>query len=122
MGPLPRRALAAAAAPAFDLILLREDDHLRGRRSGEVAALLRDGLLAAGVPAERIVPGFFREEESVLRALGMARPGDLVVIFADKLSRAWDLIVSFEPKRAAAEPLLAAAALVEAREEWSRVN
>jgi cyanophycin synthetase len=101
-------ALAAAAAPAFDLILLREDDNLRGRRPGEVAGLLREGLLAAGFQAERIVPGYFGEEESVLRGLEMARPGDLVVIFADKLSRAWDQIRSFQPNLAAEETLIGA--------------
>ncbi len=109
-------ALAAAAVPAFDLILLREDDNLRGRPSGEVAGLLRDGLLAAGFPDERIVPGWFGEEESVTRALEMARPGDLVVIFADKLSRAWDQIVGFKPDLAAAEPLVGTGELVGALE------
>jgi cyanophycin synthetase len=99
-------ALAAAAVPAFDLILLREDDNLRGRRPGEVAGLLRDGLLAAGFPCERIVPGYCGEEEAVRRALEMARPGDLLVIFAEKLSRAWDQIVGFKPSLAAAEPLV----------------
>ncbi|HEY4592941.1 MAG TPA: Mur ligase family protein, partial [Thermoanaerobaculia bacterium] len=90
-------ALAAAAAPAFDLILLREDDDLRGRPPGESAALLRQGLLAAGFCAERIVNGYFGEEEAVRRALEMARAGDLVVIFGDKLARIWEQIVSFKP-------------------------
>ena len=115
-------ALAAAAAPAFDVILLREDDDLRGRRPGETAGLLRDGLLAAGFPAERIVNGFFREEESVQRVLEMARPGDLVVIFADKLSRAWDQIVGFKPNLAETQPPVGADALVEEMEAVSRPN
>lgn len=113
-------ALAAAAAPAFDLVLLREDDNLRGRRPGEVASVLRDGLLGASFPAERIVAGFFREEESVLQALQMARAGDLVVIFGDKLSRVWDLIVSFRP--AAEEPLMSAVSLIGALAAGSGVN
>ena len=92
------RALAAAAAPAFDLVLLREDADLRGRRPGEAAGILRQGLLAAGYCSERVVPGFFREEDAVRRALEMARAGDLVVIFGDQLSRIWDLIVGFKPK------------------------
>ncbi|HEY2292729.1 MAG TPA: cyanophycin synthetase [Thermoanaerobaculia bacterium] len=90
-------ALAIAAAPAFDLILLREDDDLRGRPPGESAALLRQGLLAAGFCPERIVPGYFKEDESVRRALEMARAGDLLVIFGDKLARIWEQIVSFKP-------------------------
>ena len=90
-------ALATAAAPAFDLILLREDDDLRGRQPGESAGILRQGLLAAGFCPERIVNGYFKEDESVRRALEMARAGDLVVIFGDKLAKIWEQIVSFKP-------------------------
>jgi cyanophycin synthetase len=96
-------ALAAAAAPAFDYIILREDDDLRGRRPGEVGELLRRGLLHAGFPAERICPQVYGEADSVVKALEMARAGDLVVIFGDKLNRVWDLIVSFVPQPQTAE-------------------
>jgi cyanophycin synthetase len=91
-------ALAAAAAPAFDLVLIREDDDLRGRQPGEVGALLRQGLMAAGFPAERIVPEIYGEADAVLKALETACPGDLVVIFGDRLARVWDLIVGFKPQ------------------------
>jgi cyanophycin synthetase len=90
-------ALAFAAAPAFDLILLREDDDLRGRRPGETAGILRQGLLATGFCPERIVDGYFNEDEAVRRSLEMARAGDLLVIFGDKLARIWEQIVSFQP-------------------------
>ncbi len=97
-------ALASAAAPAFDLILLREDDDLRNRQPGEVAAVLRRGLTGAGFPAERIVPQVFREEEAVTKALETACAGDLVVIFGDKLDRIWEQIVHFKPQPNAAKP------------------
>ncbi|MFL6194144.1 MAG: cyanophycin synthetase [Thermoanaerobaculia bacterium] len=97
-------ALAHAAAPAFDLVLVREDDDLRGRQPGETAAVLRRGLLEAGLPAERIVNGAFSEEDAVVHALRMARSGDLVVIFGDKLARDWELIVNFKPEPAARQP------------------
>jgi cyanophycin synthetase len=87
--------LARAAASAFDLILLREDDRLRGRRPGEVGELLRQGLLAAGFAADRIVPGVFSEEEAVQKSLESAQPGDLLVIFGDNLDRDWQQIVTF---------------------------
>jgi cyanophycin synthetase len=88
-------AVAAAAAPAFDVVLLREDDNRRGRRSGETAALLRQGLEAAGFPADRISDDVLDEEQAIQRGLASARPGDLLVIFGDKLQRAWDQIVTF---------------------------
>ncbi len=90
------RALAAAAAPGFDYVLLKEDDDTRGRPRGQTGALLREGLLEAGFPAERICKEVCLEEEATLRALEMARAGDLVVIFGDKLQRVWDLIVNFK--------------------------
>jgi cyanophycin synthetase len=88
-------ALAAAAAPAFDLVLLREDDNRRGRPPGQVGELLRGGLVAAGFPAERIAPGIYGEEAAVAKALETAQAGDLLVIFGDKLARVWDQIVGF---------------------------
>jgi cyanophycin synthetase len=72
-------ALAHAAAPAFD-------------------------LLEAGVPAERVINGAVTEEDAVNHALGMARSGDLVVIFGDKLTRVWELIVNFKPPSTARQP------------------
>jgi cyanophycin synthetase len=87
--------LAAAAAPAFDFIVLREDDKLRGRRPGETGALLRQGFLAAGFPEDRLSPEIYREEEAVQRSLETAQPGDLLVIFGDDLDRDWHQIVSF---------------------------
>ena len=90
------RALAMAAAPGFDCILLKEDDDKRDRQPGEVAGLLREGLIAAGFPPERICQSSYDEMETALQALQMARAGDLVVIFGDKLQRVWDLIVNFK--------------------------
>ena len=105
--------LAAAAAPAFDLVLIREDDNRRGRQPGEVGELLRRGLVAAGLPADRIAPEIYDEPLAVQRALETARAGDLVVIFGDNLGRVWDQIVNFGQPRggasAAASPAPVAA-------------
>ena len=87
--------IARAAAPAFDFIILREDDNLRGRKPGESGEMVRRGLLAAGFPPDRITPEVYKEEEAVQHALETAQPGDLLVVFGDKLSRVWSQIVSF---------------------------
>jgi cyanophycin synthetase len=91
-------AVGAAAAPAFDYVLLKEDDDLRGRQPGDAGRLLRQGLLSAGFPEERICERIHNEEEATLHALEMARAGDLVVVFGEDLQRVWDLIVGFECK------------------------
>jgi len=94
--------LARNAAPAFDFIFLREDDNRRGRKRGATGELVRQGLLAAGYPAERISPEVYDEEEAVRRALETAQPGDLLVIFGDDLERVWSQIVNFGRRDAAA--------------------
>src|SRR5689334_20316423 len=45
----------AAARVHLDLAIVKEDCDLRGRAPGEAAALITDGLRAAGMPPERIV-------------------------------------------------------------------
>ena len=51
-------------------------------------------LKDAGVTADRI--SIFRAEpDAIEAALQMARPGDLVVIFGDNLTRSWKQIIYF---------------------------
>jgi UDP-N-acetylmuramyl tripeptide synthase len=70
----------AAARYAPDCVVIKELPLLlRGRAPGEVSALLERALLAAGVPAARIVaePD---EEAAARRLLDAARPGDVIVL------------------------------------------
>ncbi|MEQ1517428.1 MAG: Mur ligase family protein, partial [Usitatibacteraceae bacterium] len=71
---------SAAASFAPDLIVLKEiPAMLRGRAFGEVPALLRDALLAAGYPEEQI--RFEPDEVAAARhLLGWARAGDVLVL------------------------------------------
>ena len=89
-------AVAQAAAPGFDHFVCKQDDRRRGREHGEVPGLLRDHLLEAGVDAGSIdvVPD---EQEAIDHALGLAAPGDLVVVLGDNITRSWKQIVQFSP-------------------------
>lgn len=78
--------MAQAAAPHFDLVLLRDDEDLRGREPGEVAGYLRDALVEHGLAADHIEL-LKNEPEAVRRALAVARRDDLVVVFADRISK-----------------------------------
>ncbi|NLZ93126.1 MAG: cyanophycin synthetase [Firmicutes bacterium] len=72
------------AAQYFDQLLIKEDEDLRGRKAGEVAALLKEGALSAGKDAAQIA--FFpRDRDAVRAALKMAAVNDLVIIFYEKL-------------------------------------
>ncbi len=104
------RAVARIAAGTFDHYICRRDDVLRGRESDEVPLMLRDTLIAEGVPRERIdvIPD---EERAVHTALDMAGEGDLVVLLGDSLTRTWKQIVQFESKGTRAEAAPAASAV-----------
>ncbi len=86
------RELGRVAATAFDVIVAKEDRDLRGRAAGEMMALLREGALSGGVPAEAI-HAVSDELEAIDFALGMAEPSDLVVIFADDPPAAYKRVI-----------------------------
>jgi cyanophycin synthetase len=85
------------AAGYFERYILRRDDNLRGRQPDEVPHLLRDALLAAGVPAEQIlvIPDELTATDTALRE---AQPGDLLLIFADAITRSWKQVIQFRPE------------------------
>ncbi|MFL5493323.1 MAG: cyanophycin synthetase [Gemmatimonadales bacterium] len=85
------------AAGHFDRYVVRRDDGLRGRGPEEVPHLLRDALLEANVPPERIavIPD---EQAAIESALCEAQAGDLVLIFADAITRSWKQVIQFRPE------------------------
>ena len=100
-GPGDRRdqdliEIAGAVAGKFDHYICRRDDSLRGRDGDEVPRILAQALQAAGVTkaAITIIPD---EQEAIDAGLRMGKPGDLLVIFADALTRSWKQIIRFQP-------------------------
>ncbi len=91
-------AIAARAARSFDHFVCRRDDNPRGRADDEVPRLLREGLLSAGV-APTAITCIDTEEPAVEAALAMTSPGDLLLIFADKISRTWKQVIYAGGKR-----------------------
>jgi cyanophycin synthetase len=85
------------AARHFDRYICRRDDTLRGRKPDEVPHLLRDALLGAGVAAEQVlvIPD---EQAAIDAALREAEAGDLVLIFADGITRSWKQVIQFRPE------------------------
>ena len=76
------RALAAVAAEAKpDRVWLKDigGDYLRGRASGDVAMILREALLASGMPQDAL-PVCLDEALAAREALAWARTGDLLVL------------------------------------------
>ena len=77
------RESARVVGSVFDRVIIRDDLDLRGRKAGEVAGIIREGLMSAGLRESQIAER--RDEaEAVAVAVHEAQPGDLIVYIADK--------------------------------------
>ena len=77
------REAARIVGTNFDRVILRDDFDLRGRQPGEVAGVLREGLIAGGLDESKISHRH-AEIEAIGLAVAEAQPGDLIVYIADK--------------------------------------
>jgi len=93
-------AIAHAVAGRFDHYICRRDDNLRDRAPDEVPRIQAEALRSRGVPESSIsiIPD---EQEAIETALRMGEPGDLILVFADALTRSWKQITKFSPSGAA---------------------
>ena len=81
------RELGAVAANHFDVVVIREDDRLRGRVPGVTADLVAEGVrarMAEGNARCRQVEVVLDEVAAVRHCMTRANPGDLVVLCVDK--------------------------------------
>ncbi len=80
------RELGSVAAHHFDVVVVREDEGLRGRARGDVAALVTEGVRAAIEEGARCkqVEVVLDEIEAVRHAMSRANRGDLMVICVDQ--------------------------------------
>ena len=88
------RAIADAVAGRFDHYICRRDDDLRGRGGEDVPKMIADRLRARGVP-DAAITVIADEQDAIEAALQMGQPGDLVMIFADALTRSWKQVINF---------------------------
>lgn len=77
----------------LDYCIIKEDRDLRGRDSGEVASLLMEGL-SRQKGNDSLGEIVLNELEATVKGLGKCRPGDILIIFYEKL----DPIQSFLDK------------------------
>jgi cyanophycin synthetase len=91
------RAIAHQVAGRFDHYICRRDDSLRGRGEREIPEMLAQSLRERDVPpsAIEVIPD---EQAAIDAALRMGRQGDLLLVFADALTRSWKQIIKFKPQ------------------------
>jgi cyanophycin synthetase len=97
------RQLGRVAAKHFDDVIIREDKNTRGRKRGETAALILEGVheaMATGARAgsAEIVTD---EMDATRKALDRSRPGDLIVLCVD---HATEVFRELESRRSLAAP------------------
>ena len=81
------RELGAIAADHFDVLVVREDEALRGRKRGEVAGFVAEGVrarMASGGARCKQVEVVVHELDAVRHCMARANPGDLVVMCVDQ--------------------------------------
>ena len=89
------RSLGGAAAEFFEYVFVKEDQDLRGRPPGEVARLIKEGLLAGGMAEDRVVVAL-DEKSALLQAVSMASAEDLIVVFYESLEHTLDMLADIE--------------------------
>lgn len=84
------RKLGELSAQIFDRVIIKEDEDNRGRKRGEVAALISEGITQknSDFPCEIILD----EQTAIETALRKATENSLVVILPDKVDRALNLL------------------------------
>jgi cyanophycin synthetase len=97
------RELGRVAARHFDDVIVREDRNPRGRKPGETAELVLEGVLETMRAGGRAgnVEVILDEMDATRRALDRSRPGDLVVLCVDYATEVWR---ELESRRSLAQP------------------
>ena len=81
---------ADVLADVFDVLVVKEDRDKRGRQPGEVAGLMADQIRTRN--PEKMCTAIFDEVEALRFAVQQALPGDVVVMFYEKLAPAQNLL------------------------------
>ncbi len=69
---------------SFDYIYIKEDKDRRGRKVGEIANIMKSGVIKSGFD-KRNLEIILNEQEALKNAIDNANHGDLIIIFFEKL-------------------------------------
>jgi cyanophycin synthetase len=85
------RELGRIAARYFDILIVREDRNLRGRKPGETAGFIVEGIRQEQKKGARVgsVDIVLEEMDATRAALDRSRSGDLVVLCIDYATEVW---------------------------------
>ncbi|MEJ7860612.1 MAG: cyanophycin synthetase [Pyrinomonadaceae bacterium] len=95
------REMGRLSAEAFDRIIIRRGEHLRGRGENEMYQLLQEGIKEADTDVEVRIIG--ETPEAINYALSNAEKGELVVILADTVRKDVEYVKQFRDELFASE-------------------
>jgi cyanophycin synthetase len=75
---------AGELAAGFDHVIIKEDSDLRGREPGEIAALLKEGLVKGGL-SEKSIEIINDGGQAIDAGLRRLEKDDIIVVFAEKV-------------------------------------
>lgn len=87
-------AVGEAAGQGFDRLFIKEDRDRQGRAPGEVAEILRQGALVAGL-APNAIQVFLEERTALWAAFAAAQPDDLIVVLYEDWEHTMSLLDEF---------------------------
>lgn len=88
------RELGRIAATMFDYILLRQENHLRGRTKENMVNLMAEGIREVNpdFPFEVLA----KETDPIARAISLAKPGAFIVTLSDAVDNAVEIVQNFQ--------------------------
>lgn len=85
--------IGCISAKYLDYIIVKEDRDLRGRKKGEIAQLIVEGLTKEDINKKYEV--VLKEEEALIKIMNMAKKGDTVVVFFEDMKPLVKIIDEF---------------------------
>lgn len=90
------KSLGKVAGELSDYVVIKEDSDLRGRQPLETASLIRQGVLRSISSPDRCIVEP-KEEDAVHKAIAISRPGDVVIVFYEKLEPLMEVLRQWLP-------------------------
>lgn len=79
------------SAESFDYIYVKEDKDKRGRKIGEIASIIKKGVMDTGFDMKK-VELILSEKEALEKAIDNSKEGDLIIIFFEDLPPLSELV------------------------------
>lgn len=91
------RELGRIATRMFDHIVLRQENHLRGRTKENMISLITEGIKEAN-PNMSLEIIDYSNEKSIEYVIGLAKPGTFITTLSDAVDGAIEIVQSFQEK------------------------